>query len=740
MHAVEVVAGDTTIDAVAAAYVSANDITLDLYAPSGQLVKHSDNATSPEPLHYSSANMAPGAYHLQVCPFSGGVLAAPYDYTGSYAVSNAPVVGTPASTPANPIGPPTVTRTAGKLQFGPATVVDAQRTEGEPLNFVDKDGVYWESGPWGTTTQNSFIHRSTDGGLEFHLDSPAGLRPDPGPGGGDTDIVTDDQGYDYFVDLESLVNLGTSVSNDNGNNWRKNPAAVQNTAVDRQWYAMDNGTTASAADNTVFLAFHENRVGTYIYSSPGSTGPTDAVGGLVWQNASANAPLPLAADATCAQLRFDPVNRNLYYACIEGDHVRVTIGHVAPGQRTGIVFHNVTVPVSPGGGGPGHLFPALAVDKGGNVYAAWVDTKDSNVYYSSSTDQGTTWSAPVQVNSAPSVTNEFIWAQGGAAGTVAIAWYGTDAQGQPDSFPSWFNNPSGSTAYKWWGYVGVITGATTSRATIGQQRFTEKPMHYGQICNQGIGCSVSGGDRTMADYFGFAADRAGGLRIVYNDTTSQSHGAHLYEIRQVGGKSILGGNVHGAVPHNPTTDPAGDAQWPHYSPTGAGANLPQFDFTGLQVGQPGSGTLRVRMSLSSLASLLPPVGKANSIWLTRFQALSTGDSGEETYRIFFVGAQSTGGLTPTFFAGTTTCTDSTPGNCKVVNYPVGTQITGHVCGNTLVADVPLSAFGAPVTGPVLYNVTGLSGGRNADNDLYADVDATPSFDYVLGSATGGASC
>jgi len=153
-----------------------------------------------------------------------------------------------------------------------------------------------------------------------------------------------------------------------------------------------------------------------------------------------------------------------------------------------------------------------------------------------------------------------------------------------------------------------------------------------------------------------------------------------------------------------------------------------------------SGTLRVRMSLASLASLLPPVGKTNAFWLTRFQALSTGDSGEEAYRIFYVGAQSTGGLTPTFFAGTTTCTDSTPGNCKVVNYPVGTQITGHVCGNTLVADVPLSAFGAPVTGPVLYNVTGLSGGRNADDDLYADVDATPSFDYVLGSAAGGASC
>jgi hypothetical protein len=146
------------------------------------------------------------------------------------------------------------------------------------------------------------------------------------------------------------------------------------------------------------------------------------------------------------------------------------------------------------------------------------------------------------------------------------------------------------------------------------------------------------------------------------------------------------------------------------------------------------------MSLASLNSLQPPVGKTSAFWLTRFQALSVGDSGEEAYRIFYVGAESTGGLTPTFFAGTTTCTDTTPQNCKVVNYPAQQQVTGHVCGNTLVADVPLSGFGDPISGPLLYNVTALSGGRNGPDDLYADVDATRSFDYVLGSNSGGSSC
>ena len=747
LHPITVVAGETTIDAVANMDVAANDITLDLYDPSGALKAHGDTATSPEEVVYQSDNLATGVWHVQVCPFSGGVIASPYSYNGTFSTSSVPVqqVTPPGSTGGGSGGTPIPRYVAGRLVFSPATVIDPQRTEGEPLNFLDPNSnTYWESGPWGTTTQTSFIHRSTDNGLEFHVDSPAGLRPDVPPGGGDTDIVVDDQGNHYFVDLEALVNLGTAVSNDNGNNWRKNPVAVQNAAVDRQWYTVDNGTTASAADNTVFLAFHETAVGTYIYSSPGSTGPTDPVGGLVWQNASAEAPRPLANDATCAQIRFDKVTRNLYYACNEGTHVRVTIGHVAPGQRTGIQFHNVTVPDSPGGGGPGHLFPAVATDSAGTVYTAWIDTNDNNVYYSYSTDQGTSWTTPVKVNSSPANTAEFLWAQAGTPGTLALAWYATDTPGQPDSFPNWVDDPLGATTVKWWGYAGVVTNAASLAPTIAQQRFTEKPMHYGQICNQGIGCTVSGGDRTMADYFAVNFDRNGALRFVYNDTTSQNHGAHLYEVRQIQGKTADGRSLKEAVPKSPMKDATGDAQWPHYSPTGAGSNQPQLDFTNLALSQPSSSTLRVKMTVANLAGLQPPPGKTSAVWLTRFQALSLGDFGEEAYRIFYVGAESTAGLAPQYFAGSTTCTDTTPQNCKLSQYPRTMAAQGGVCGNTISVDVPVNGgfgLGLPV-GKTLYNVTAFSFGRNDDNtDVYSDVDATHAFDFALGgSAGGGAAC
>jgi hypothetical protein len=190
------------------------------------------------------------------------------------------------------------------------------------------------------------------------------------------------------------------------------------------------------------------------------------------------------------------------------------------------------------------------------------------------------------------------------------------------------------------------------------------------------------------------------------------------------------------------SDVIGDAQWPHYSPTGAGPNQPQLDLTDVSLKQASASMLRVKMTVANLSGMLPPPGKANAVWLTRFQALSVGDFGEEAYRIFYVGAESLGGASPQYFAGSTTCTDTTPGNCKVVNYPRTMAATGRVCGNTVSIDVPINGgfgVGLPI-GNQLYNVTAFSFGRNDANDLYADVDATHSFDFALGGATGGGVC
>ena len=509
--------------------------------------------------------------------------------------------------------------------------------------------------------------------------------------------------------------------------------------------------TAGASDNTVFLAYRQAALGSFIYSTVGSTGALDPTGGVIYQNSSA-VPTAVSGGAPCGQLRFDPLFRNLYYPCVAGDHVDITIGHVNPGQRTGIAYNTVSAPVSPGGGPVGDLFPGVAIDAAGNVYVVWIDETDHNVYYSYSTNQGAAWSAPQQINGNDANSNEFVWAVAGANGTLAVAWLGNSSHLDSDNMPSWYNNREASTAYKWFGYASLIRNAASASPTYAQAKFTDQPSHYGQICNLGLGCTVSGGDRTMADFLALYLDRDGSMRIVFNDTTTQHHGAHVYESRQIAGPGALGGTINKPVPNNPVSDPTGDAQSPHYAPLplGPGANLPQFDFTKVQLSMVNPSTLRVRMTVNNLLSLLPPTGETKSLWLTRFRALSLGDEGEESYRIFYVGAESVGGGAPTFFAGSGDsnnegvpgdgCVNTTPENCKIVQYPNEMAATGSILGNVITIDVPLQGgFGLarPIFGNTLYNVTALSFGRSNDTDVYSDLDATRSFDFKFTGGGGG---
>jgi hypothetical protein len=737
--------GTKTIDIVAGT-IPANDVVLKLYH-NGILLIQQDTGTSPEPIHYAlpaGADLDPGAYSTVVCPFNGEAAISPADYAGLVTVSELPLP--PIAPPGSITNPVTVVPIPKfepwSARFTPATVVDPQRTEGEPLVKIDADGNIWESGPWGFSTNMSFIHRSTNDGKKFHLVSTIGTRPDEPPGGGDTDVVVDDQGHVYFTDLEGpLTEIGASVSNDNGHTWRKNPAAVQQAVVDRQWYAVDNGASSGAFDNTIFLGFHTTALGTFIYSSPGSQGPNDPTGGLFWQN-SASLPGPLqalAGDAICAQLRFDKVKRNLYYACNEGDHVRVTVGHVAVGQRMGISYASYNGPRTPGGADVLNLFPALATDAVGHVYIAWIDETNFALYYAFSTNEGRSWSAPVRTNSGGAVTNEFDWAQAGSAGTLALAWYATDkaVPGGSDNMPSSLDNLGEATKYPWFGYAALITRADTARPKIAQTRFTSKPMHYGAICNAGTTCVTDPtADRQMADFFGFDVGRDGALRIVFNDTTNEFDGAGLYFTKQISGPGAFGANLSGRAATNPVTAPTGDANWPHYARGGAGASLAQLDLTGLRVSNPDPTTLRIKMTVKDLTQLLPPAGKTSSVWLTRFQALAPRPGGpEDIYRIFYVYMESVAGLAPSFFAGTATCQTTTPTNCKILQYRGEKPAAGKVEGNVITIDVGLNTgFGVPIDGKTLHSVTAFTLGRsNSVDDLYFDVDATEAFDYLLDS-------
>jgi hypothetical protein len=85
------------------------------------------------------------------------------------------------------------------------------------------------------------------------------------------------------------------------------------------------------------------------------------------------------------------------------------------------------------------------------------------------------------------------------------------------------------------------------------------------------------------------------------------------------------------------------------------------------------------------------------------------------------------------------CTNTTPENCKIVQYPTEVAASGSISGNVITIDVPVQGGfgpGRPILGNTLHNVTALSAGRNnSSTDVYADLDATKAFDFALGRVT-----
>ena len=447
--------------------------------------------------------------------------------------------------------------------------------------------------------------------------------------------------------------------------------------VDRQWLAVDNGASTSSIDNTIFLAFHETLVGTFIYSSPGSTGATDPVGGLVYQNSGdrPGALQPLAADAICAKLRFDPVTRNLYYACDEGNHIRVTVGHVAPGQRTGIEYANYNAPRTPGGGSVLNLFPSLATDKAGNVYVAWIDKTNFNVYYSFSTDQGKSWSAPVRVNNNGSATNEFDWAEAGNTGLLSLAWYGTPrtAVGGSDGMPSSLADQGAATAYPWYGYTALVKNANTAKPQILQARYSVEADALRRDVQLRDGVRDGPSRRSPDGRFlrlRSRAERPAADRVRRHDERVRRRGA----LRQTAARrpDDLGTNLSATPAADPVSDSTGDAQCSLYSPLGLGPE-PRRSSTSakLKVPNPTPTTVRFQSPSAEVRrSSTPPPGKTTPLWLVRFQALGPlARGGTGRYHVYYIYVRRPRDAVPQVYGGVAACQSTTPDELQDLPVP-----------------------------------------------------------------------
>ena len=146
-----------------------------------------------------------------------------------------------------------------------------------------------------------------------------------------------------------------------------------------------------------------------------------------------------------------------------------------------------------------NIFPALAVDPtNGKLYAVWSD--GHSVSFSSSSDQGSHWSSPLTVSSAPANTAIFPWVAA-YNGMVDVVYYGTSAASNLDP------------AADWHVYLAQLAFGSFTQTVV-----NANPNHHGVICTGGTSCSS--GSRNLLDLFQVAIDPVvGKAAIIYTDDT-----------------------------------------------------------------------------------------------------------------------------------------------------------------------------------------------------------------------------
>jgi len=388
----------------------------------------------------------------------------------------------------------------------------------EPQIRATADGQFFgssENGLGGGTD----AWRSNDNGLHYtQLDCPncGSSANDTGfaPGGGDTDVAVAPAknaagNYNVYVSSLSLANVDVSTSTDNGATWSLNPIGATISGDDREWVAADGASN-------VCLSYHDVATFNIDVNCSANAGATfTQLGEAIDANHSyainANEIGNLTID-TSAGSRY---RHTIYQTFSSVDNtseqaVCATTGpcnfrdvFMAVSTDGGKTFTDHLVHQGPAGTSYGHQFVNVTVDQAGTVYSVYSD--DRNTYMSYSTDQGTTWSAPVKVNSVATAIEP--WAVALAPGKIDIVYYGSaySAAGvTPDSYPS---------SASWTVYLSQKTKATSGGKF--KDLAATPAVHYGGVCESGIGCT---GNRDLYDDFGVAASPTTGLAsIIYSD-------------------------------------------------------------------------------------------------------------------------------------------------------------------------------------------------------------------------------
>lgn len=195
---------------------------------------------------------------------------------------------------------------------------------------------------------------------------------------------------------------------------------------------------------------------------------------------------------------------------------------VSTDAKLGLLAYTFTdhkIFAGPVGSTNANLFPALAVDDLGFLYAVWSD--NTNIFLSSSSDTGNTWTPPVQVNQGSTVgkSNVFPWVDADANGHVVVAWFGADRAGNSNDPSIHAPCPSGSTTCmtgwtNWNVYVAETTIGHDPVPFFTQTTATDHVNHRGTISTGGLTGSAN---RNMGDFFKVALDPQHRANIAFGD-------------------------------------------------------------------------------------------------------------------------------------------------------------------------------------------------------------------------------
>lgn len=394
----------------------------------------------------------------------------------------------------------------------------------EPSVAVAPDGTVYVTTPLA-------LWRSDDGGKTYAALGkpfcPQGLPACPGleesdPGlvdGGDASLAVTKDGTVHWAGLGGGIPYQRST--DKGETWSDDMDVSDGTGSDREWIVVD-------ADDRVHAQWRgadDDGASIFIRRSD------DA--GLTWGNVTR-----VAEDGRQGPVAVDPTNTSVMLLPHTFDG-RLFVARSADGGATW-----TDLEVRPVNGRP-FIFPIATFDANGTAYFVWSEDPDApqqdlvlieggrvvsipTAYMVVSHDQGLTWGEPVSL-STPGVPALFPWIAAGDAGRVVVAWYEGQRPIPSNRVPNLFDVK-----------VAMSVTADMPEPEFLVTQVNDEPVHVGAFCTEGLACTLTGGDRSMLDFFEVRILPDGSPVLAWaGDDSAKMARVKVFATRMDGGTSLL---------------------------------------------------------------------------------------------------------------------------------------------------------------------------------------------------------